>query len=415
MKRKDSEPQAGESKSDNQDLEKRGFLQALEHPKYIFANLGPNWFAVVMGTGIVANAAAVLPIQFVGLRTFSLVMWVISAVLLVFISLAWLVHWLFFRQNLRNYIHDPVLAQFYGAPPMAILTVGLGAMLVGKDLIGAEAALVVDWILWPIGTVLGILSAIIVPYTMFTRGESKLDGAFGGWLMPIVPPMVSANAAAVLVPSLPEGQAQLNFLMIAYALFGVSIFASVIIIALIWSRMILLPLLPALLIPTLWIVLGPLGQSITAANNLGGAEVAAIPGPFDDVMLAFGLLYGIPTWGFAIFWAILASAITIKVAKERLPFGMTWWSFTFPVGTVVTGTAALAVRSGSEFFSVASLVLFIALVFAWATVTIHTATNGFRGTLFLPGPQQAAALIERAEHKANAKESKKSDQKPKKL
>ena len=59
------------------------------------------------------------------------------------------------------------------------------------------------------------------------------------------------------------------------------------------------------MVPTLWIVLGPLGQSVTAAG-----------GPDRD--------------------------------RGGQPFALTWWSFTFPVGTCVTGTIALATRSDSE-------------------------------------------------------------------
>ena len=39
----------------------------------ILGYLGPNWFASVMGTGIVANAGATLPVHVGGLRTFALV------------------------------------------------------------------------------------------------------------------------------------------------------------------------------------------------------------------------------------------------------------------------------------------------------------------------------------------------------
>ena len=44
-------------------------------------NSGPNWFASVMGTGIVATAGAALPIHVPGLRPFSLAVWVAAAVL----------------------------------------------------------------------------------------------------------------------------------------------------------------------------------------------------------------------------------------------------------------------------------------------------------------------------------------------
>ena len=58
-------------------------FRELEHPGLIVSNLTPNWFASIMGTGIVAVAAASLPLQFPGLRTGATVVWAIAALLLV--------------------------------------------------------------------------------------------------------------------------------------------------------------------------------------------------------------------------------------------------------------------------------------------------------------------------------------------
>ena len=54
---------------------------------------GPNWFASVMGTGIVATAAATLPVQWPGLREFATVVWVLAAGWLVVLTAAEIVHW----------------------------------------------------------------------------------------------------------------------------------------------------------------------------------------------------------------------------------------------------------------------------------------------------------------------------------
>jgi len=61
-----------------------GLLRDLERPADVFAYLGPNWFASVMGTGIVATAAATLPVQWPGLRGFATAIWVLSALWLAF-------------------------------------------------------------------------------------------------------------------------------------------------------------------------------------------------------------------------------------------------------------------------------------------------------------------------------------------
>ena len=56
-----------------------GLFKDLERPGDVFRDLGPNWFASVMGTGIVANAAAILPLQVPGLRAFATAVWALAA------------------------------------------------------------------------------------------------------------------------------------------------------------------------------------------------------------------------------------------------------------------------------------------------------------------------------------------------
>ena len=107
-------------------------------------NFGPNWFASVMGTGIVATAGATLPIRIPGLHVFSRVVWVVAAVLLVILVVAVTAQWFRHPTVARSHAHNPQMAHFYGAAPMALLTVGSGAILVGKDLIGARLAVDID-------------------------------------------------------------------------------------------------------------------------------------------------------------------------------------------------------------------------------------------------------------------------------
>ena len=95
----------------------------------------------------------------------------------------------------------------------------------------------------------------------------------------------------------PAGQARLDLLLALYAMFGVSLMASLVTIPLIWGRLLHYGPGPRRLVPTLWIVLGPLGQSITAANLLGAAAPHAIHGGDATLLRAFGLVYGVPTWG----------------------------------------------------------------------------------------------------------------------
>jgi C4-dicarboxylate transporter/malic acid transport protein len=334
---------------------------------------GPNWFASVMGTGIVAVAGTQLPLHLPGLHVFATVVWGLASLLLIGLIAGWAVHWARYPAQARGYANNPVMAQFWGAPPMALMVVGAGALLLGRGLLG-PAAVGVDWALWIAGTGLGLVTTAWIPYLMMTRHEIGADAAFGGWLMPVVPPMVSAATGALLIPHAPAGQARLSLLVACYAMFGISLLASLIIIPQIWSRLVQHKVGPAAMVPTLWIVLGPLGQSVTAASNLGKVAAHVLPAPYGTGATVAALLYGIPVWGFAMVWLVLAAAITLHTARApgRLPFALTWWSFTFPVGTCVTGTIALAARSHATFLQDGSVVLYVLLVVAWLVVLVGT-------------------------------------------
>ena len=74
-------------------------------------------------------------------------------------------------------------------------------------------------------------------------------------------------------------------------------------------------------------------------------------------------------------------------------FALTWWSFTFPVGTCVTGTTQLALHTQVAFFRWAAVVLYVGLLAAWLTVGIRTTRGAWRGDLLrvkLGAPQPKA-------------------------
>ncbi|HPX38400.1 MAG TPA: TDT family transporter [Mycobacterium sp.] len=358
--------------------------------------LGPNWFASVMGTGIVANAAATLPVHLPGLRAFAQVVWVLSALLLALIGTAVGSHWLRHPHLARDHAAGQQMVHFYGAAPMALLTVGAGTVLVGRDLLGEHLAVDVDWALWTAGTVAGLFTAVSIPFLMFTQYKIEPDAAFGGWLMPVVPPMVSAATGALLVPHVPAGAARATMLYGCYAMFGLSLVAAFLIIAMIWSRLTYYGTSGTARVATLWIVLGPVGQSITAVGLLGTAAAVAVDHEIASLLNGLALLFGVPMWGFGVLWIALATSLTVHALRRGMPFALTWWSLTFPVGTFVTGTTQLALHSGLPAFRVAAVISFAVLVCTWLLVAVRT-TRGTVGGALLAPPAQTGPVKARKE------------------
>jgi C4-dicarboxylate transporter/malic acid transport protein len=320
-----------------------------------------------MGTGIVADAAVTLPRGSSALRDGATVVWLAAALLLAVLGAGYVRRW-----GLRGHAVDPVAAQFLGAPPMALLTVGAGTLLLGGRVIGTRAAVDADWVLWSFGTAFGLAATCAVPYLMVTRHRFAPDAAHGGWLLPVVPPLVSAATGALLVPHAAAGQPRLALLLGCYALLGLGLVAVFLVLAMIYSRLVHHDAPAGATVPTVWIGLGALGQAVTGLGSLATAAQGVLPEPSARGAGVLALLGGVGLWGFALLWLVLAVALTVREFRAGLPFAPTWWSFIFPLGACVTATSALAHRTGSEMFVWLAVPLYAVLVAAWAAVAWHS-------------------------------------------
>ncbi|WP_456341170.1 SLAC1 family transporter, partial [Streptomyces triticagri] len=76
-----------------------------------------------------------------------------------------------------------------------------------------------------------------------------------------------------------------------------------------------------------------------------------------------------------------AGAMVVRAARQGMGFSMTWWGFTFPVGTCVTGAAGLARHTGLVAYGWLAVALFGFLLAAWAVAGFRTLRGLFSGAL----------------------------------
>jgi tellurite resistance protein TehA-like permease len=323
-----------------------------------------------MGTAIIANGAHALPLGGAAQEAAAGI-WLLALLLLVTLGTVRLA-----ARRLPDRIRaldDPSTAVFLGCPPMALLAVGGGALGAGTHLLGGGALpVLLGAALWITGAVYAVAVAVLVPRLLAVRHRLDRADSLPTWLLPVVAPMVAAAVGPALIPHLPPGLARHAMLALCTALFAGSLLGVLALLPGVLGRLRHGGPLPMALVPTMFLILGPLGQSATAAAQFAGA---------DSRLHGFALVYGVTAIGVAILWLGVAGTVTVRALRGGMPFAMTWWGYTFPVGTCVTGAAGLWRLTGQNAFLALALALFALLLTAWAVVCARTLGGLRSGTL----------------------------------
>ncbi|MGX2998176.1 SLAC1 family transporter [Streptomyces sp. JNUCC 64] len=350
-------------------------------------DLGPNWYATAMGTAITATAGAGLTPGATALRPLWTGLWALSLAALTAVLIARAAHWSRHREHALRSLDDPATAPFHGCLAMALLAVGGGALALGRPGPGASVAVGLGLVLAGAGAVVALVVAVVVPYRLLTaRRRGRARGRITPvWLLAVVPLVVAAATGPLCLPWLPPATR-------GPVLYGC---LAALVAGLLGALVLLVPVCaglladgppPPALTPALFLVLGPLGQSTTALDRIAAAAPGTVPPGLADGLGAAVVPYGVPVLGFGCLWLALSVGLVVRARRRGLRFAMTWWAFTFPLGTCVTGAAALAGRTGWAVHDALAAVLYAGLAAVWTVVAARTALDLARGRLPAPTP-----------------------------
>jgi tellurite resistance protein TehA-like permease len=92
-------------------------------------------------------------------------------------------------------------------------------------------------------------------------------------------------------------------------------------------------------------------------------------------------------WGFGAFWLVLALLFTWSVRKiAPLPFSLTWWAFTFPLGAFTLGSQRLSEVTGLTTPLAFGWLAWVLLAGIWTLTLLKTIGGVASGKLFQPHP-----------------------------
>ena len=96
----------------------------------------PNWFAVVMGTGVVALILAHFPFASSLFYRLGMMLWIFNSALFIVFSVLYLARWFFYPEEAKQILSHPTMSLFLGTIPMALATVLNGFLSYGVPLFG---------------------------------------------------------------------------------------------------------------------------------------------------------------------------------------------------------------------------------------------------------------------------------------
>lgn len=293
--------------------------------------LYPGYFALVMATGIISNAAIYL-----GHPALSGTLLAVNLVAFPLLLAASMLRAWRFRREFWDDLMNPRLV-------FSFFTVVAAADVFGLQLFhrGHVEPAIALWLLALVAwTALGYLSFSVL--TLINAG-SGADVVHGGWLIAIVGTESLVLLGAQLAPGFgPLGP--LAFVTI-YALWGIGIVFYGIFITLFSYRLFFIRVEPEDVTPLFWVVMG----AAAIATNAGSTLILTDPGmPFLLAMRPFVEGTTLILWAWATWWIPLLLILGIwkhVVRKAPLAYHAMFWSLVFPLGMYTLATWRLSLAA----------------------------------------------------------------------
>jgi len=197
------------------------------------------------------------------------------------------------------------------------------AAAVGLTLLSASTirGLVVG-LAW-VGVPLAFAMSIVFARLLFVRSELVPETVNGGWF---IPPVVNIVVPLVLVSLVPGSSPTTAraLLLASYAFWGMGFMLYLLVVTMLHQRLVLHPLPPAGLAPSLWIGLGPIGVGALALVKMAAAGTTVF-GHLGPAVTLASKLAATALWGFGVWWLVAAALLLVHYLRSGpLPYGIGW-------------------------------------------------------------------------------------------
>ncbi|MGB3446006.1 MAG: tellurite resistance/C4-dicarboxylate transporter family protein [Xanthobacteraceae bacterium] len=328
------------------------------------ATLFPGYFALVMATGIIANA-----MWFEGHRGISDALLALNVVAYIVLLAMTLFRLAAFPRAVWGDLTEPKLVFAFFTLVAATDVLGVGIGLRGH----AQIALV----MWIAALALWLCLTYLAFTVLILRNTAeRADIIFGGWLIAVVATEAVALHGVFVAPSF--GAAAAQVVLFCHMLWGVGVVLYAVFIVLFAQRIFFAPVAPEHLTPMLWVVMGAAAISTNAGAVLIVTDTAL---PYLIAMRPFVDGATLVMWAWATWWIPLLVVFGIWThGVHRLPLTYTplFWALVFPLGMYALASLRLAHAAEiSVLVTLSRVMVWIALA-AWTLTALGFAITGWR-------------------------------------
>jgi C4-dicarboxylate transporter/malic acid transport protein len=348
----------------------------------IVKHFNPAWFAAVMGTAVIPLVLSFLDFPF---REFlGAFFFLIAALMFLLVLAPWTVKFFLYPENIGKDLNHPLAAHFFPTMPISLIILAMDFLKYPDLLLSPEGSRVIAFWLWLLGSLGIYLFAFLILIRVFRHVGITPAHANFGWFIPPVSKMIIPVAGLELAELYPRSM-ELTF-GLSMVSFGVGFFLFLFVGSIIYHRYIYHELPMSRLAPTIFIGMVP--TAIIAAilfKMMHLFEHQDVLGIAPQVFTPLAKIAILLSWGFSAWWFVMACIVILYYLRHLdLPYALTWWAFTFPMGALCIASAVAWKVTGFTSILCFFILATIFMLIIWLVVFLRTARGVASGKIFLP-------------------------------
>lgn len=241
----------------------------------------------------------------------------------------------------------PIRLSFFPASSIGLILLSIATLPLNTD---------AAFYMWAIGSGVQLVFTLVILSSWIHHEQFQIGHSNPAWFIPIV--------GNILVPI--SGVA-LGYTEVSWFFYSVGLMMWLPLLAVLLNRFFFHPMMPAKLLPTLFILIAPPAVGFISWVKLHGGNI-------DDVAR---ILYY-----FALFTTLLMVAQYKYFAEVQ--FALPWWAYSFPVAAITIATMTMQEKVGGVFFDIATPFLYAILVVLLTTLIVKTTQAMLGGKICTP-------------------------------